>query len=133
MGGARRLDLCFAVLFSVALAGSTGCQARPQLAVGAPCEKADQCGKGRDCYQGKCRVVCSTAEPCAGNFTCEAHRCVPAKTTATSATSQDGNGIVDRPELPDPVAAELRAIRVELEKLSHQQEKILERLDAAKR
>lgn len=91
--------------------------------MGAKCQEDADCRRGTDCYKGVCTQVCSPDEPCPDGLNCEAYRCVAAEAEATVST----------PPLPkpDPVAAELRAIRLELETIRRQQEELLERLEPA--
>lgn len=84
------------------------------LEVGARCTEDVQCRMGADCFKGRCTRVCSPKEPCPNGLDCVGYRCLTPEPKSSG---------------PDPVAAELRAIRVELEAIRRQQEQLLERLE----
>jgi hypothetical protein len=112
--------------------------------VGQACQEDAQCGSGFDCYELHCARVCTKDEECARGTTCQRYRCldsagrVPgARVTATPgvASPMRGGGTpgvippnVAAP-LPDATAAELRALRRDVELLQQGQARILELLE----
>jgi hypothetical protein len=95
---------------------------------GKACEKDDECGPGFDCHQNSCFRVCTKDDECPQGNTCFRYHCVvPGQENASRARPQKPAPSAESgtrpaplpPPVPDATAAELRAIRRELE-LIHQ-------------
>lgn len=90
--------------------------------VGSPCTDDSDCGRGFDCSLHQCVQVCTSNAECTLGGECVRHRCqrqgAPGDATANVVTSP--------PPAPDPIAAELRAIRVELETVRREQQRLTE-------
>ncbi len=107
---------------------------------GDRCKKDEDCGPGFDCFHEVCVRVCTKDAECAAGETCFHYRCTPRNAPAGQAAIPGGAspspgatpsapGAVAVPPLPDTNAAELRAIRRELELLREGQQRILDALE----
>lgn len=105
--------------------------------LGRPCDKDDDCGPGFDCFPDVCVRVCTRDDECAKDQTCYRYHCVtPGQehvravrpTKAKQAAPQPAAQRAPPPP-PDVTAAELRAIRRELELLRREQARMAEVLE----
>ena len=96
---------------------------------GDPCKADADCGAGFDCWQQRCARVCATPEQCGPGETCTRYRCVAVSGPVPGGLAP---ARAERPPEPDDAAAELRAIRQELELLRQGQQRILEALEQEK-
>lgn len=120
-----------------------GCYEGP-VTLGQGCENDAECSAGQDCYRKVCVAVCGPGEGCPAGSTCVEFRCLdissktprstpgrgdtPTKAANTEKKRARARPAADSLPVPDPVEAELRAIRVELETIRRQQAELLERL-----
>ena len=100
---------------------------------GDRCKSDSDCGSGFDCWQERCTRVCTATEQCGPGEACVRYRCT-ALAPAPGAAG-DGPGHAGAPSTAaaspasDETAAELRAIRHELELLRAEQRRILEAIE----
>lgn len=113
-----RIALAAALLMAAA-----ACQ---RAQVGSACVEDSDCGRGFDCSRHRCVQVCTSSEDCTLGGECVRHRC------QRSGEPHDApaNIVTTPPPAPDPVAAELRAIRVELETVRREQQRLTELVEA---
>ncbi len=113
----------------VLLVAAPGCKGK---IAGKVCANDDICGPGYDCFRGTCVAVCTRDEECAPTehchrYHCEAqdggHAAVAAPAVTPKAPTVTG-------PTADVIAAELRAIRRELELVRRDQNRILDLLGA---
>ncbi len=93
---------------------------------GKPCTQDADCGSGYDCYSSKCTSVCSSQSECRPEETCQRYRCIASASAPKLKTAPAA-----APPVPDTTAAEIRAMRREMELIRRQQDKILKRLEAS--
>lgn len=94
--------------------------------VGSACTEDSDCGRGFDCSHSQCVQVCTSDAECTLGGECVRHRCQrPGEPNDATA-----NIVTTPPPAPDPVAAELRAIRVELEMVRREQQRLTELVEA---
>lgn len=111
--------------------------------LGKPCDVDDDCGPGFDCFPDVCVQVCTTDDECRDGQTCYRYHCVipgqehvrrsrPIKRSKTPATMPARPPAASRPTppVPDATAAELRALRRELELMRREQTKLAEAIQA---
>lgn len=94
--------------------------------LGAPCKTPQECGSGYDCYRNVCVHVCTSDAECRAGQVCTRYRCLaPSPDASTSAAP----AATPTPPLPDATAAELRALRRELELVRRDQQRLTELLE----
>ena len=134
------------VIRSVALAALASLAAGCGTRVGQVCKTDDECGRGFDCYYERCAHVCTKDEQCESEATCTRYRCLtaegkvpnadpvvtstPALTAASAGARSPNAATLGAPATPDAVAAELRALRRDVELLQQGQARIIELLEA---
>ncbi|MEZ4270683.1 MAG: hypothetical protein R3C68_04395 [Myxococcota bacterium] len=94
-----------------------------------PCRNDAECGVGYDCFRATCTQICSDDEPCAAPLRCHRHRCIDAFAVSLSAEGIEEPSI---PPVPDVTAAELRAIRHELELIRREVAALVEQTAATR-
>ncbi|MEE8409621.1 MAG: hypothetical protein V3T05_08450 [Myxococcota bacterium] len=122
------------------LIACTACRGDP---LGRPCDVDDECGPGFDCFSAICVQLCTTDDECREGQTCYRYHCVipgqehvrrsrPIKLTTSPATAPPRPPAASRPAppVPDATAAELRALRRELELMRREQAKLAEAIRA---
>jgi hypothetical protein len=106
--------------------------------LGRPCDTDEDCGPGFDCFPDVCVRVCTKDDECGQGETCYRYHCVTpgqehprSRRTArpTPATPPTSPTARPTPPLPDVTAAELRAIRRELELLRREQSRLAEAVE----
>lgn len=108
-------------------ASALACDA-PARRLGDFCSNDYECGKGAACYERRCTKLCAPGEACPEGTRCQDYRCLPTG-SEVGAVERDEEAPIDAPlPAPEPIEAELRAIRVELETIRRQNEEILEKL-----
>ena len=105
-------------------AGLAACR----TAVGDPCKTDEDCGPGFDCYRDRCARVCTKTEECDKGDTCYRYRCMSPNGAPITVTPKP-SAPLDRAPMPDATAAELRAMRRELELIHEGQARILQLLE----
>jgi hypothetical protein len=108
----------------------SGTACRGEVA-GKPCDEDDDCGPGFDCFPDVCVRVCTKDDECPTGETCFRYHCVVpgqehARRGAPAAPSVPAPALLRPPPPPDVTAAELRAIRRELELLRQEQARLTE-------
>ncbi|MFC1611204.1 hypothetical protein ACFL6C_09605 [Myxococcota bacterium] len=100
--------------------------------LGKPCDKDEDCGPGYDCFPDVCVQVCTKDDECRGGETCYRYHCIVPGEHPRSRKAKRGplpnrpTGAVTPPPVPDVTAAELRAIRRELELLRREQARLVD-------
>ena len=104
--------------------------------LGKKCKTDSDCGPGYDCFPDVCVQVCTKTDECPQAETCYRYHCaatgqehaaLPLSTPSPSPlppTPISPPRVTVTPPLPDATAAELRAIRRELELLRQEQAKL---------
>ncbi len=121
-----------------ALATLGGCRGDP---LGKPCAEDDDCGPGFDCYLSLCVQVCTRDDECRAGETCYRYHCIlpghepgqrPTAPVA-AAPAAPPPSVTRPPPIPDLTAAELRALRREIELLRQEQARMAELLQQLQR
>jgi hypothetical protein len=103
--------------------------------LGRPCQKDEDCGPGFDCFPDVCVRVCTKDTECDRSQTCYRYHCVtPGQERGSvrqtpKATPPNARPTPTPPPPPDVTAAELRAIRRELELLRREQSRLAEAVE----
>jgi hypothetical protein len=112
----------------------SGCRGDP---LGKPCAVDDDCGPGFDCFRDACVQVCTTDDECRDGQTCYRYHCIVpgqeharrVRQTGTAPEEPRATSTRRVPPTPDATAAELRAIRRELELLRRDQARLIQLLE----
>ena len=101
---------------------------------GFPCTKDEECGSGYDCFKERCVRICTKPEECSKDQTCHRYHCID---KSSSPASPNASRVEKKVEAKGPslrkesspsesdraMLSELRAIRLELQKLRESMEK----------
>ena len=96
------------------------------VAMGEVCTKAVECGNGADCYRGVCTPMCANDSECQDELVCARHRCL-------LATGEPRRNTPLAAPVDERTAAELRAIRHELDQIRAEQQRQREAIEKLQR